>query len=131
MWHTMPDKKADAAEVEIPRLVLTELFDIASRAEELAWKPFRTGIDIYRLYGGDAAQPAAALLRYQPGASAPRHIHIGVEHIFILSGSQRDETGVYQAGTFIVNPAGSTHSVISDNGCIVLVLWQQPVQFTG
>ena len=127
----MPDKQSEAAGFAIPRLVLTELFSIAARADGLSWEPFRKGIDIHRLYGGDAAQPAAALLRYQAGASAPRHVHVGVEHIFVLSGSQRDEAGVYKEGTFIVNPAGSTHAVVSDDGCIVLVLWQQPVQFTG
>lgn len=128
----MPDNENDAAGFAIPRLVLTELFNIAARVGDFTWEPFRKGIDIHRLYGGgDAAQPAAALLRYQPGASAPRHIHVGLEHIFILSGSQRDEAGVYKEGTFIANPAGSTHSVVSDDGCIVLVLWQLPVQFTG
>jgi anti-sigma factor ChrR (cupin superfamily) len=75
--------------------------------------------------------PAAALLRYAPGASAPRHRHEGYEHIYVLHGSQRDERGSYQAGAFVVNAPGSEHNVTSDDGCLVLVVWERPVAFLG
>lgn len=70
-----------------------------------------------------------ALLRYQPGAKIPRHLHVGVEFLLILRGSQRDERGDYQAGTFLVNPASSSHAIESDAGCIVLAIWERPVKF--
>ncbi len=47
----------------------------------------------------------------------------------VLWQSQMDEGGTYEAGTLIVNPAGSQHSVTNRNGCIVLVIWHSPVVF--
>jgi len=49
----------------------------------------------------------------------------------VLRGSQRDERGLYGAGTLVVNEPGSTHQVTSDDGCIVLVIWQKPVEVLG
>jgi anti-sigma factor ChrR (cupin superfamily) len=98
----------------------------------IAWRPFRPGIEIFRLHGGEAADgPASALLRYAPGAQLACHEHMGHEHIVVLSGSQRDEHGVYSAGSVIVNVPGSKHSVTSDEGCVVLAVWQAPVRFVG
>lgn len=130
MNHSMQKDELEEAPVKIPRVVLSKLFNFSEHADNIVWEPFRSGIDIHRLYGGNDRQPAAALIRYQPGAHLPRHEHIGVEHILVLSGSQRDEFGVYNEGTFIINPPGSAHSVVSDSGCIVLVIWHAPIQFS-
>ena len=94
--------------------------------------PFRPGIDIRIVYGTPGSGgPAAAFLRYRPGAVLAPHEHAGHEHIFVLSGSQSDERGTYPAGTFIVNPPGSRHTVRSTDGCIVLVIWAEPVRYLG
>jgi anti-sigma factor ChrR (cupin superfamily) len=108
-------------------LILKNLLDIPSRQDDLPWEPFRPGVDIYRLYEDGHQGAAAALLRYQPGASVPLHDHTGFEHIFVLSGSQTDQNGEHQAGTLIINPPHSNHSVISQFGCIVLAIWEKPV----
>jgi anti-sigma factor ChrR (cupin superfamily) len=97
-------------------------------AEEGLWEPYRPGVEIRRLYQSDGG-PAAALLRYEPGASIPYHEHTGYEHILVLQGAQRDERGLYPAGTLVVNPPGSAHAVNSDSGCIVLVIWERAVRF--
>jgi anti-sigma factor ChrR (cupin superfamily) len=97
--------------------------------ESLDWKPLRPGIWIHRIYQVSPDGPSAAFLRYQPGATLPRHTHAGLEHIFVLAGSQQDERGVYEAGSMTVNPPGTSHNVSSPNGCIVLVLWERPVIF--
>ena len=47
----------------------------------------------------------------------------------MLAGSQRDEKGATGAGTLIINPPGSRHSVIGEAGCIVLAIYEKPVQF--
>ncbi len=104
---------------------------IAQHPEQLFWEPFRPGVDIYRLYGDGQTGPAAALLRYAPGASVPEHEHTGYEHIVVLSGSQQDIHGNHQAGTLVINPPGSSHRVVSDQGCIVLIIWEKPVQMQG
>ncbi len=96
--------------------------------QDCDFEPFHDGIEICHLFEGE---PAAALLRYAPGARVPRHRHQGLETILVLEGSQRDERGVYEAGTVIFNTEGSEHAVASDDGCVVLVQWQRPVRFVG
>ena len=94
----------------------------------LAWQPFHPGVEIVELYPVTADGAHAALLRYQPGACVPLHVHGGMEHILVLQGSQRDERGEYQAGSLVVNQPGTQHHVCSDDGCVVLAIWQRPVQ---
>lgn len=108
-------------------LILKDLLNVAAQQDQLPWQPFRDGVEIYRLYGDGKAGSAAALLRYQPGASVPRHDHQGFEHIFILSGSQTDQNGEHTAGTLVINPPSSNHSVVSESGCIVLAIWEKPI----
>jgi anti-sigma factor ChrR (cupin superfamily) len=110
-------------------VLLKDLFKIAENQDQYAWKPFRQGIEIYNLYGGDENQPAAALLRYQAGACAPKHLHEGIEHILVLSGAQSDDQGEYPAGNLLINFPGSYHQVTSTHGCIVLAIWNKPVSF--
>jgi anti-sigma factor ChrR (cupin superfamily) len=92
------------------------------------FEPFRPGVEIRPLYRTQNG-PAAAVLRYQAGASIPSHAHDGYEHIFVLSGEQSDERGTYPAGTLIVNPPGTSHTVISEPGCVVLVVWEKQPRF--
>lgn len=93
------------------------------------WMPFRTGIEIKRLFKHPDTGYEVAMLRYAPGASAPLHRHRADEHVFVLSGSQRDERGTYSAGSYVYNAAGTCHSVHSEGGCEVLIHWLAPVEF--
>lgn len=110
-------------------MILKNLFSIELEAERYDWKPFKDGIDIYNIYGDDNGGPAAALLRYQSGARVPLHLHQGYEHILVLSGSQTDGSNVFKRGTLLVSTPGSRHRVASEDGCIVLAIWQSPVKF--
>jgi anti-sigma factor ChrR (cupin superfamily) len=91
--------------------------------------PFQPGIESLWIYGKDSAGPAAALLRYAPGATVPEHRHEGYEHILVLDGAQEDERGRYPAGTLVVNEPGTRHHVSSPEGCLVLVIWEKRVTF--
>lgn len=93
------------------------------------FEPFREGIEICRLAGGVPEDPAVALLKYAPGAAAPRHRHQGLETVLMLAGEQSDERGSYPAGALAINPEGSEHSVWSDQGCVALLHWAKPVLF--
>lgn len=93
---------------------------------DAAFGPFRDGVEIARLHDGP---PAVALLRYAPGASVPAHLHRGLETILVLDGAQSDERGTYGQGTLVLNPAGTSHRVWSDPGCVVLIQWTLPVEF--
>jgi anti-sigma factor ChrR (cupin superfamily) len=111
---------------------LKNLFTIAEWQHEIPWEPFRDGIDIYRLYGDHTeGSGAAALLRFHRAGEVPLHEHGGYEHLFILAGSQRDQNGTIEAGTFVVSPPGSAHQVVSEAGCIVLAIYAKPVRFVG
>ena len=105
------------------------VFDLNALASgrNVDWTPWREGVAIHRLYGDGRVGASAALLRFEPNAIVPLHEHVGHEHIFVLSGAQEDAAGVYRAGTMAVNPPGSRHWVRAPEGCIVLVLWEQPI----
>jgi anti-sigma factor ChrR (cupin superfamily) len=105
-----------------PTLELKNLFRLADQQEEIPWKPYKKGVDIFRLYGDGITGPTAALIRYRKSGKVPLHEHSGYEHILILAGSQRDGNGVFEAGTLIINTPGTRHKVSSENGCIVLAI---------
>ena len=93
---------------------------------QLSFAPFREGIAISSLLEGC---PAIAVLRYDPGARVPLHEHTGAETIIVLEGAQSDEKGTYVKGDMVINPTGSRHSVWTDDGCVVLLHWAEPVRF--
>ena len=116
-------------------ILLQRLFDTEPALGEGEFVPLWPGVDILPLYGMtaagaplDPAGPSAAIIRYAPGASVPLHAHRGHEHIVVLSGSQRDDRAIYPAGTCMINPPGTRHRVTSDEGCLVLAIWNKPVE---
>jgi anti-sigma factor ChrR (cupin superfamily) len=126
--HSQPVSQLDPAP-PYPRTELKDLFNIAALQEDIPWRPFKDGVDIHRLYGDGRSGPTAALLRFRKAGKVPLHEHTGYEHIVVLAGSQRDQNSVAEAGTLIINPPGTQHSVISEVGCIVLAIYERPVQF--
>ncbi len=62
-----------------------------------------------------------ALVKWEPGTSYKRHIHVRGEEIYVISGVFADEHGIYPQGTWIRNPAGSEHTPYSDEGCVIYV----------
>lgn len=94
-----------------------------------SWERFRDGIEVCWLYRNGEHGPAAAFLRYAPGARVPPHLHAGYEHVLILEGSQTDRTGRQGAGAVIINPPGTRHEVVSEEGCLALLIWERPVIF--
>ncbi len=111
------------------RIEIADLFRIAAHPEEIPWQPFRDGVEIHRLYGDGVTGPTAALIRFRKDGRVPVHAHTGYEHIIVLAGTQRDQNSTAQAGTLIINPPGTSHSVVSEAGCIVLAIYEKPVQF--
>jgi anti-sigma factor ChrR (cupin superfamily) len=111
-----------------------QLARIVGRAVELGtraaeWGELRPGVEILRLAGDAESGPSVALLRYQAGARVPAHRHRGFEVIYVLAGAQSDERGTYGAGALVVNREGDEHSVWSDDGCLVLIAWERPIEF--
>jgi len=112
-------------------LVFASLLQQAAQPDLLDWQALRVGVEIHLLYGQAAKGPAAALLRYAPGAQVPEHQHLGYEHILVLQGSQSDANGCHQSGTLLASPPQSRHAIISEEGCVVLAIWAGPLQFTN
>jgi anti-sigma factor ChrR (cupin superfamily) len=100
--------------------------DLMDTWQGLPFVHFREGVEVHYIKQG---APALAVLRYAPGAKVPLHLHTGLETIVVLDGVQSDERGDYGKGTLILNPAGTTHSVWSEQGCAVLIQWERPIQF--
>src|SRR5271166_4737088 len=67
---------------------LNDVFHFADHQNEIAWEPYKKGVDIFRLYGDGITGPTAALVRYRERGEVPMHEHKGYEHILILAGSQ-------------------------------------------
>lgn len=99
--------------------------------DALAWEDFRPGVRIHWLYRTDEKGPAAALLRYEPGAVVPLHEHVGWEHIFILSGAQSDGIRRSEEGSLMISAPGTRHAIESPEGCVVLAVWERQVRVLG
>lgn len=112
----------------LPPGIVPSGVDLEALIQHGPWQALREGVEVQYLHRVPM-QPVAALLRYQPGARVPAHRHQGVEFVHILSGSQRDANGIYCAGSFQVNLPGTVHDLVSDDGCVVLIIWAAPVEF--
>jgi anti-sigma factor ChrR (cupin superfamily) len=70
---------------------------------------------------GDEVAKATSIVRYAAGAEFARHTHDLGEEILVLNGVFSDETGHYPAGTYLMNPPGSSHTPFSKEGCTLFV----------
>jgi anti-sigma factor ChrR (cupin superfamily) len=70
---------------------------------------------------GDEVARATSIVKYGPGAKFSEHTHDLGEEIFVLDGIFSDETGDYPAGSYIMNPPGSSHTPYSAAGCTLFV----------
>lgn len=73
--------------------------------------------------GDDGAK--ALIFEIDPGAVYPElDVHDpGPEEVFVLAGTFCDGETAYPAGSFIHNPAGSSHLPQSEDGCILFVFF--------
>lgn len=58
-------------------------------------------------------------LRLQPGYQGYLQDHPGGEETYVISGSFSDENGHFPAGSWIRQPVGSAHTVVSEEGCLM------------
>ncbi len=118
-----------AAASDPSRIDFPDLLSLAQNPGQIAWQPFKPGVEIHRLYGDGLTGPSAALIRFREGGVVPLHEHTGYEHIIVLAGAQRDEAATSGPGTLIIHTPGSRHRIVSEAGCIVLAIYERPVQF--
>ena len=87
---------------------------------ERAWHERRPGVHWKVLW--EEGDRKAVLMRYDPGATIPRHRHLGDEQIFVLEGSVSDDTCTCARGGYARRPPGCVHSVSSGEGALVLAI---------
>jgi len=90
---------------------------------DLPWIPSpESGIErrMFERIGEEVAK-ATTIVRYQPGSTFHSHTHELGEEILVLDGLFSDEAGDYPAGTYIMNPPGSSHAPHSKTGCTLFV----------
>jgi anti-sigma factor ChrR (cupin superfamily) len=91
---------------------------------ELPWIETRPGVRQKRIWEDKATERRAILARFEPGATLPRHRHVGDELIFLIEGANADESGVVATGNMNYRPNGCVHTVTTQNGATVLaVVW--------
>ena len=83
----------------------------------------RQGALINYLYQDQRSGQSVALVCFKPGSSAPTHLHVEHESIFVIKGDYEDEFGHHFAGDLIVYPPGSYHSWRSNAGATLYVVW--------
>jgi quercetin dioxygenase-like cupin family protein len=75
-----------------------------------------------------AGRAPTILLKFDPGATYPAHLHPGGEEIFVLEGDIRLGKDRLHAGDYLYTAPGNIHAVQSDAGCVVLVSVPQEVE---
>lgn len=96
-------------------------------AAELPWVPSPSaGVERRMLerIGGEVAL-ATSIVRYAPGSRFPTHRHELGEEFVVLEGTFSDESGDYERGSYVRNPAGSSHAPHSREGCVIFVKLRQ------
>lgn len=74
---------------------------------------------------GNEVALATSIVRYAPGSRFPPHRHDLGEEFLVLAGTFSDESGDYGPGSYVRNPAGSSHAPHSRDGCIIFVKLRQ------
>ncbi len=118
-----------APEAEPPPELLGRLMDRVRRerftllpAAERAWLPAGVpGVEICQLWLDGAGQRHTALIRMEAGASLPAHRHGGPEECYVVQGDLRDTGFHMHTGDYVRFEDGTSHTVCSDGGCLLLV----------
>ena len=100
--------------------------------EQLSWR--RVSLDIQSAeLCRDSNGARVELLKIRPGGSASTHTHLGDEYTVVLEGAFSDESGLYNAGDFVVRDHSYHHTPVAtrDRDCICLAVTEGPIQFTG
>ena len=91
---------------------------------DLPWIDARPGVRQKRVWEDKASERRAILTRMEPGATLPRHRHVGDELIFLIEGANADESGPVTTGNMNYRPNGCVHTVTTRNGATLLaVVW--------
>ena len=78
------------------------------RPQEMAWAPTQfEKVYMKVLYQDKAKGELTCLVKLEPGAKLPMHVHPELEQAYVLEGSMWDHDGVCRAGEYVWRTAGS------------------------
>jgi len=103
------------------------------RSAAIGWEPLAepgvSGVHVKVLRFDEATGRAPTiLLKFEPGATYPSHVHPGGEEIFVLEGDIRLGKDQLFAGDYLYTAPNNVHAVRSEKGCVVLVNVPEAVQ---
>ena len=100
------------------------------KPQDMAWSATQfPGIRIKVLYQDEAAGELTCLLKWEPGARLPFHMHPEIEQSWVLEGSFSDHDGTCRAGEYVWRKTGSMHETYSEEGCTILAIYRRPNVF--
>ncbi len=92
------------------------------RSRDVKWRPYSVpGISIGKLYIDKKKRQITCLMRLEPGVTFPLHRHADSEEVFVLEGDLTVEGEVCYQGDYIRSVPGSTHSPVTEGGCLLLI----------
>ena len=92
------------------------------RSNDVKWKPYGVpGVSIGKLYIDKKKREITCLMRLEPGGTFPLHRHAGSEEVLVLEGDLIVEGEVCHQGDYIRSVPGSTHSSLTQWGCLLLM----------
>jgi quercetin dioxygenase-like cupin family protein len=108
------------------------------RSLELDWQPLvESGVNTKGLYVKPLRYDEATgraptfLLKFDPGASYPNHVHPEGEEVYVLEGEVRFGADQLKAGDYLYTPPGAMHPVFSKTGCTLFFIVPKEVEITG
>ena len=92
------------------------------RSNEVKWKSYGVpGVWLRKLYIDKQKREITCLMRLEPGSTFPLHRHAGSEEVFVLEGDLIVEGEICYQGDYIRSVPGSTHSPLTQGGCLLLM----------
>ncbi len=92
------------------------------RGDSEDWQKVLPGVFVQILHEDANAGVQTALWRLEPGARIPAHPHHIDEECYLLEGSLEHRDERYEAGDYMLAPAGTRHSTInSRHGALMLI----------
>ncbi|MEG4118907.1 cupin domain-containing protein [Microcoleus sp. N9_B4] len=92
------------------------------RSNDVKWKYYGVpGVSFGKLYIDKQKREITCLMRLEPGVTFPMHRHAASEEVLVLEGDLIVEGEICHQGDYIRSVPGSTHSPLTQGGCLLLM----------
>ncbi|MEG4213882.1 cupin domain-containing protein [Microcoleus sp. Pol14C6] len=92
------------------------------RSQDVKWKSYGVpGVSFGKLYIDKTKREITCLMRLEPGVTFPMHRHAASEEVLVLEGDLIVEGEICHQGDYIRALPGSTHSPLTQGGCLLLM----------